>query len=278
MVSLRLTTGRGRGLAVVFSGLMLCALFLAPLAHGETPTGLEIMTWVDERDDGDNGITDMEMILIDKNGKQRVREIRSFSKDFGEDTYSIMFFRTPADVRDTGFLSYDYDDSEKDDDQWLYLPALKKTKRIASGDKSGSFMGSDFTYSDMSSRELEQYDYKLLQEAEVNGEAVWVVESIPKTKEEIDETGYTKSVVFVRQDNHVVIRSKNWVKKGKRLKYFDVKKLEQIDGIWVPTELTMTTKKGKATVHKSVIKMSNVRFNQDLSEDLFTTRRLEKGL
>jgi outer membrane lipoprotein-sorting protein len=70
----------------------------------------------------------------------------------------------------------------------------------------------------------------------------------------------------------------NWVKKGKRLKYFDVKKLEQIDGIWVPTEMHMTTKKGKTTLHKTVIKAHNVRFNQDLDDDLFTTRKLEKGL
>jgi outer membrane lipoprotein-sorting protein len=257
---------------------MLGLCFLASLAHGQTPTGLEIMTWVDERDDGDNGVTDMKMILIDKNDKQRVREIRSFSKDFGEDTHSIMFFLSPADVKDVGFLSYDYDESDKDDDQWLYLPALGKVKRIASADKSGSFMGSDFSYSDMSSRELENYDYKLLQETEVNGAPVWVVESIPKTEEEIDETGYTKSVAFVRKDNHVMIRAKNWVKKGKRLKFFDVKKLEQIDGIWVPTELTMTTKKGSAKIHKTIINMSNVRFNQGLSDDLFTTRQLEKGL
>jgi outer membrane lipoprotein-sorting protein len=269
---------RGRGPAAVLCVSLLGLCFLASLAHGQTPTGLEIMTWVDERDDGDNGVTDMQMILIDKNDKQRIREIRSFSKDFGEDDYSIMFFLSPADVKDVGFLSYDYDDSDKDDDQWLYLPALGKVKRIASADKSGSFMGSDFSYSDMSSRELENYDYKLLQETDVDGVPVWVVESIPKTEEEIDETGYTKSVVFVRKDNNVMIRAKNWVKKGKRLKFFDVKKLEQIDGIWVPTELTMTTKKGKATIHKTVIKMSNVRFNQNLSDDLFTTRQLEKGL
>ena len=111
------------------------------------------MERVDARDDGDNATQDMEMILIDKNGNQRVREIRSLPPRRGEDTYSIMFFLSPADVKDTGFLTYDYDDDEKDDDQWLYLPALKKTKRIASGDKSGSFMGSDFSYADMTNRE-----------------------------------------------------------------------------------------------------------------------------
>jgi hypothetical protein len=255
------------------------AALLVPLASAESPPDPRaIMQAVDDRDDGDNGISDLEMLLIDKRGNQRERKIRSFSKDFGPDDYQLMFFLTPADVKDTGFLTFDYDDESRDDDQWLYLPALKKTKRIATGDKSGSFMGSDFSYADMTDRPLANYDYKLLDETEVNGVAVWVIEAVPRTDEEIDETGYTKAVSFVRKDNHVVIRSKSWVKKGSRHKYFDVKKLEQIDGIWVATEMHMTTKKGKATLHKTVLKNENVRFNQDLDEDLFSTRRLEKGL
>ena len=84
-------------------------------------------------------------------------------------------------------------------------------------------------------------------------------------------------MVFVRKDNFVVVRSVSWLKKDKRLKYFDVKNLEQIDGIWVATESHMTTKKGQKTQHKTVLRTSNVRFNQDLPEDLFTVRQLEKG-
>jgi hypothetical protein len=247
-------------------------------ADDSGPSGRQIMELVDARDDGDNGIQDMEMILIDKNGNRRERTIRAMGQDVGEDTRSIMFFLSPADVKDTGFLSYDYDDDTKDDDQWLYLPALKKTKRIASTDKSGSFMGSDFSYADMTDRKLDYYDYTLMKETDVDGVPVWQIESIPNNEKEIEETGYTKSVSFVRQDNYVVIRAVSWVKKGKRLKYFDVKKLEQIDGIWVPTEMHMTTKKGKTTVHKTVIVAHDVRFNQDLDEDLFTVRKLEKGL
>ena len=75
-----------------------------------------------------------------------------------------------------------------------------------------------------------------------------------------------------------MIRAKSWLKKGKRNKYLDVKKLEQIDGIWVATDMTMTTKKGKTTLHKTLLKNNNVRFNQALDEDLFSTRQLEKGL
>ena len=254
-----------------------CALALAATVASAAPSAREIMERVDARDDGDNAIQDIEMVLIDKGGSERIRKIRSYRRDVGEDTQTLMFFLTPADVKDTGFLTYDYDGTDQDDDQWLYLPALKKTKRIASSDKSGSFMGSDFTYADMSERELDNYDYTLMKETDVNGVKVWQIEAIPNTEKEIDETGYTKQVVFVRQDNHVVIRAVSWVKKGRRLKYMEVKKLELIDGIWVPTEMTMTTKRGKSTVHKTVIRASNVRFDQNLADSQFTVRQLEKG-
>ncbi len=244
----------------------------------EAPTGRQIMEWVDERDDGDHATQDMQMILIDKNGGERRRTMRSLGMDKGEDKWSIMFFLDPADVKDTGFLTYDYDDTDKDDDQWLYLPALKKTKRIASGDKSGAFMGSDFTYADMTDRNLDLYDYKLLQEDVIKGDKVWVVEAIPNDPKEIKETGYTKQILWVRQDNHVTIRAKSWVKKGARNKYFDVKKLELIDGIWTPTELHMTTKKGSKTLHKTILVNQNVKYGQEMDDDAFTVRKLEQGL
>jgi len=251
---------------------------LAPALAAAEPTGREIMERVDARDDGDRAVQDLEMILIDKRGHERVREIRAFSRDLGEDTQTILFFLSPADVKDTGFLTYDYDQPEKDDDQWLYLPALKKTKRIASNDKSGSFMGSDFTYADMTDRPLDHYDYRLVKEDEVDGAKVWQIEAVPRTEREIDETGYTKSLLFVRQDNHVVVRALHWVKKGDRLKYFDVKRLELIDSVWVATEMHMTTRKDKETLHKTIIKARNVRFNQDLDPEQFTVRKLEVGL
>jgi hypothetical protein len=254
------------------------ALLLPAAQATAAPTGREIMDRVDARDDGDNVKQDMQMILIDKRGNQRIREIRSMARDVGEDTQSILFFLSPADVRETGFLTYDYDGIDKDDDQWLFLPALKKTKRIASGDKSGSFMGSDFSYADMTDRELDLYDYKLLQEGEVDGHPVWIVEAIPNNEKEIEETGYTKSIFFVRKDNDVVIRAKSWVKKGQRNKYMDVKQLEQIEGIWTPTEIHMTTKKGNATLHKTILRSSNIHYNQEIPDDEFTVRRLEKGL
>ena len=274
-----MTTSNTKKVAGLFlSILFTLSLFIPLSAAADDAKAREIMIKVDERDDGDNSISDMEMILIDKKGKKRIRKIKTFTKDKGEDKQRIMFFLKPADVKNTGFLTYDYDDPERDDDQWLYLPALKKTKRIASSDKSGSFMGSDFSYADMTSRDLEDYDFKLLKETEVKGTKTWLIESIPRSKEVIDELGYTKSLLFVRQDNYVIIRSVNFVKEGKKLKYFEIKKLELIDNIWTGTELHMTTKKAKKTLHKTIMKFHNMKFNQNLDESLFSVRRLEKGL
>ena len=267
-----------RFLMVIFAvSTMLFPCILTDV-HADDVKARMIMEKVDARNDGDNQTADMEMVLIDKKGKERFREIRTFSKDVDADTFRLMFFISPADVRETGFLTYDYDNPERDDDQWLYLPALKKTKRIASSDKSGSFMGSDLNYSDMTSRNLADYDFSLKEELDVQGFPVWLIESTPRSKKVIEETGYSKSLLFVRQDNFYIVRAIHWVNDGGYLKYVDVKRLEQIDGIWMGTEMHVFKKKGNLLIHKTALRWKNVRFNQKLEDDLFTIRRLEKGL
>jgi len=236
-----------------------------------------IMEKVDARDDGKTLEQDMLMVLIDKNGKKRNRDIKSYSKDFGEDEHRIMFFKSPADVKNTAFLTYDYDESSRDDDQWLYLPALKKVKRIPTSDKSSSFMGSDFSYFDMTDRDLEDYDFKLLKETEVRGKKAWMIEAKPRTSKVVKESGYTKSIALVRQDNYVVVRSIGFMKNNKK-KYLDVKRLHKEKGVWLADEMTMTTKKGKSTVHKTILKFSNIKLNKAINDSMFTTRRLEKGM
>ena len=115
-------------------------------------------------------------------------------------------------------------------------------------------------------------------ETKVNDDPVWVIEAIPRSKETIKETGYEKALLFVRKDINFIVRAAKWVDTGGYIKYFDVKKIEKIDGIYVGVETHVTKKKGKKGVHKTILKNSNIKFNQDLSEDIFTIRRLEKGL
>lgn len=269
---------------VVFLSIV-CGLVIVLSAQNSQAadvTAREIMEQVDARNDGDRSVSDMAMTLIDKHGKQRQRLMRSFGLDKGDDTYSLMFFLAPADVKDSGFLTYDYKDISRDDDQWLYLPALKKTKRIAVHDKSGSFMGSDFSYADLTRFKLDDYDYSFdtrQQEAEVYGKKAWVIDSLPRNKEVIDETGYSKSILFVRQDNFMVVRAVHFLEKNGELKYFDVKKMAEIDNIWTNLEIYMTRKKGGRIEHKTILTMKNVRYNQEsVNEEMFSIRTLEKGL
>lgn len=258
--------------------LMLGAMALPASAE---MSAREIMQKVYDRDDGNNAVMDMKMALVDSDGDTRRRSIRSFRRDDPEnpeDSQSAMFFLEPANVEGTGFLTYDYDDSDKDDDQWLYLPALKKVKRIAASDKSGSFMGSDFTYADMSTPDIEDYSYELMKETTVGEHKVWQILAEPKSDDEIKRTGYSKTVSFVRQDNFVVIRSAHWLADGGRMKFMEVKELEKVDGVWTPTHMVMTTKKGKQTEHASVLRWENIQYDQSLEDELFTQRRLRQGL
>ncbi len=236
-----------------------------------------IMEKVDARDDGKTLEQDMLMILIDKNGNKRERDLKSYEKDFGVDEYKILFFKSPADVKNTAFLTYDYDDPSKDDDQWLYLPALKKVKRIPSADKSSSFMGSDFSYFDMTDRDLEDYDFKLLKETKVRGHDAWMIEATPRNQEVIDESGYIKTIAIVRKDNYMVVRAINFMRNSKK-KYLDLKKIHKESGVWLVDEMTMTTKKGKSTIHKTILTFNNIKLNKPIDDSVFTTRRLEKGL
>lgn len=242
-------------------------------------TGREIIQRAKDRYDGDSQTSDLMMILVDKNGKKRIREIRSFQKDLGKDSYSIMFFTGPEDVKNTGFLTYDYDAEGKDDDQWLYLPALRKTKRIGGSDKSASFMGSDFNYSDMSEPDLDDYEYTLIKELEIEGNKVWQVQAVPKSDDIADESGYSKSVMFVRQDIDIIIRTIKYVyKKENRKKFMMINKLEKIGDIWVAIESQMVTKDGKSQIHSTILRNDNTKLNEEIPDSFFSTRQLEKGM
>ncbi len=264
---------------LTYIGMLLIVFTLcsAPQAYS-AQDARSIMEQVDARDDGDNQTADLQMTLIDQNDNERKRTIKLFSKDKGRDTWRMQFFLAPADVKDTGFLTYDYYGGDQDDDQWLYLPDLRKTKRIASSDKSSSFMGSDFSYADMTRRVLDEWDYKLLKEDLVDGQKVWLIETLPVSKAVEDRYGYKKSIVYVRQDNFMVIRAIHVLKSGNKVKYMEVKKIDQIDGIWVAVETWMKTTRNKRTLHRTILTMDDIKYNQDLDESIFSVRQLEKGL
>lgn len=267
---------------IVFSMAFMAAFSLqSGLSAGEL-TAYQVMKKSDERNDGNTESSKSSMILIDKNGNQRVRQLKSYRKNYGKDTRSIIFFQSPADVRGTSFLLYDWDNSDRDDDNWLYLPALRKVKRIASSNKSGAFMGSDFTYSDLSGMKINNWDFKFRKKSEpVDGHDTWVITGKPKKSKKskvLKETGYIKSQIWVRKDNFMVVKGKYWVKKGKKIKYFTAKDIKKVNGIWTAYKLQMiTTKKGRKE-HATVIKVWDVSFNKKLGNSMFTIQRMERGI
>lgn len=251
------------------------------LAESQALTADEIMKKVDDRYTGDSARADAQLILIDRRGRERVRDIRLFTLDQEGVEKTVSFFLSPSDVKGTAYMSYDYDDG-RDDDSWLYLPALKQVRRVAAGDKSGAFMGSDFSYSDINGVTIAWHDHKIVENSEmVDGADTWLIESVPKPEfadQVASETGYEKSHIWVRKDNFVQVQRKIWVTRGNRIKYFSAQALEQIDGIWTPMRLQMITTRNGEQEHASVFQFSRMQYNQDTDEALFTTQAMQRGM
>ena len=244
-------------------------------------TARQIMEASNEVDTGDNAVQDIMMTVIGKGGSERPHDIATFRKKTGangKDLESVLFFRSPAKDRNIALLAYDYDDSRLADKQWMYLPSIRKTKQLAGKTKSSAFMSSDFSYADLAIRDPDNYSYKLLREEVLNNQKVWVIEGKPVNDDELDETGYLRSVIYIRQDNFIAIRSENDLKRGNRKKIMDVTQLEQIDGIWVPMELVMKTYKTDVFLGKTVMRTTSIKFNQNLSNHLFSKASIEHGL
>jgi outer membrane lipoprotein-sorting protein len=233
-------------------------------------TGAEIMQMAYDRPDGDDYSGNMRMTLINKRGSTRVREMKIYSKDEGEDTKSLTYFTKPADVRGTGFLQYEYDDPEKEDDRWLYLPALKKSRRITGSSDDDSFMGSDFTYDDWGGRTLEEDTHKLLREETLDGEACWVIESKPKD----EDNQYSRFVSWIRQNSYVEKKVEFYDRRGELLKILNVEELKQVSGYWTPFRMVM---KNVQDEHQTIIEQLDIEYDQGLSDSLFRVSSLERG-
>ena len=239
-----------------------------------------IMLAVEERTRATTTKSRLAIKITDGAGRTRDRALQSWSMEFKQGTRQLMMFESPADVRNTGMLSIDYKDGERDDDQWLYLPSLSKTTRIASGDKSGSFMGTDLSYADMTRADPSQYDYLIKkQSVAVGGDDCWLIEARPKTQRAKDETGYVKSRVWVSKAKMMPLQVKAWIREGKKLKYIKFSDIKMVGGEWFPHKVTARTKKGKKTESTTVLQFFDVVADSaEVTKDLFTQRRLEQGL
>ncbi|MCD6201637.1 MAG: outer membrane lipoprotein-sorting protein [Bacteroidales bacterium] len=234
-------------------------------------TGRQIIEKVYNRPTGKDQTSELTMTLINKNGSERIRQLKQFIKDNGKIKKKIMFFISPADVRNTSFMNWSYDNSSKPDDQWIYLPALKKIKRISSESKSDYFMGSDFTYDDLGDRKVDDDTHKLLREESINGVDYYVVQSIPKDPDYM----YSKTITWIRKDNFMGLKKEFYDEDGALLKMLHVVKFEKVSGILIITHSEMENVQKK---HKTIMQLKNVKINTGISDSFFTERMMMRGI
>lgn len=263
--------------------LLLCTVLLfGSSGFAAELTAKDVMERVDDRYDGDSSISSWTMILIDRRERQRTRDMRIYQKDYTQDTKRLYLFESPADIRGTAFLNFDWNDLDRDDDSWLYLPSLQRVKRLATSDTSDSFLGSDFTYADFNGLQIEWYDYSFINDSEVvDGEDCWVIEvtAKPEFKDEAeDATGYSRAQFWVRKDIFVSVQAQAWELRGNRIKYFSSSEIELIDDIWTVQRLQAITTRNGRQEHASVLQLNNVEYNVDVDDALFTTENMQRGL
>ena len=242
------------------------------------PSGDEIAERINARDDGNSVARSMTMELIDKRGKKRTRKTRSFRKYFETEKRIAIFFEKPRNVRDTAFLTFDYIEDGEEDAQWLYLPALRRVRRISGSDRGDYFMGTDFTYDDIrQDTKVSRSDYKrtTLGMSEVDGRACYVMEGIPATEDIAEELGYSRTLSCVDAEIWMVLKSEIWDLQGQKLKTIHTRDIRQVQGIWTSHLLEAENHK---TGHKTTFVMSEVDYLAELSDELFTRSALKRGL
>lgn len=256
--------------------LMLALLaILSGTLYAQSQTGYQIMKRNKEVLSTQSEKVNLKMQLINKKGKTRTRELKQVSiTDVNNNRSSLLRFLSPADVEGVGFLSIE--NSNSDDDQWLYLPALGRSRRISASNESDNFMGSDFTYEDIGTEDIEAYIYSLVNEVNVNGEACYLIEATPSSGEKKKDSGYSKREIFVSKNNYMVVKTNYYNKKGELAKTYTA------------TEITPADNSGKIKAHRmemknllsghtTVLHFNNYTINAQVQPSYFTQRFLENG-
>lgn len=253
--------------------LIILGLFIATglQAQSAEEKGIEIAKAADAYDQGfGSSATKLTMILTNKQGQESTRYMSNQTLELTEDgDKSLIVFNSPRDVKGTATLTFTH--KEGSDDQWLYLPALKRVKRISSNNKSGPFMGSEFAYEDLSSQEVEKYTYKFLREEEINGVNAFVVERDP-----IDpKSGYARQVVWYNKENYRLEKMDFYDRKNALLKTLTYGKYEVYkEKHWRAGEMNMVNHQ---TGKKTQLNFDDYQFDLNLKESDFSQNSLQRA-
>ena len=209
--------------------------------------------------------------------KPRVKVIESALKDYGpkgKDKKSVMIIIDPPSERGIGFLQYDYEDQDKDSDQWMYLSALGKVKRIVSGKsdepKTGTLFGSEFGYEDTEQAHIDDFSYALLKEEKYQGRDCWVIESKP-TPEHARKSNYSRSVQWIDKERYLMLKAKMYDRRGKLLKMMTQSDFIKQDGVWIGRKMNMNNVQSKRI---STMKLNRISLNLAMDNGIMSQRTL----
>ncbi len=271
-----MTGGLGRMRVVAVCALVLASARLyadeAPL-----PEAVDIIAKVNARDDGAQVMRKVTMVLRDKGGAERTRETVSWRKWYGAEKKTVLFFLSPANVRDTGFLTFDYGEAGKADDQWLYLPAARKVRRISATDRGDSFAGTDFTYEDLKKEtkiSTEDFTFKMLGAEDTDGRRCYKVEAMTVDAATAKELGYARGVSWFDSEFWVALRTEYFDAEGKPLRTVLTLDSEEIDGIWTARRIVATNHR---TGHSTEFRFSEVDYKTPVDDSMFTEQALARG-
>lgn len=263
--------------------LLTAIIFIAtetiPFMAAQTlPPGDDIARKINARDEGKQVIQDFSMELIDKNGKRQSRDTKIYRKDYKDQRKSIILYHNPSNVKGTGFMSFDYNMVNKEDDQWLYLPALRKTRRISASNRGDYFLGTDFTYEDIklgSKVSMVDFKRKTIKEETIDDHKCYLLESEPVSDKIAKELGYSKVHQWVDAQIWLVRKAQYWDVGGNLLKTTRISDVKQVQGIWTIHKLEAENHK---TNHKTLIVFKNVNYQVNVPDNLFTEESLERGV
>ena len=213
--------------------------------------------------------------IMDARGRERVRQTSMASKLFTNTNTEkrIIRFLSPADVKGTGMLIYDYEN--ENDDMWIYMPALRKTRRIISTEKSRSFMGSEFSNADMSAPNPDDFIYNLVDTENVEGMACWKVKVVPADENVLDEMGFDMKLVWISQEDYVLRRAEYFDEDGELVKILSASNVKLLDPAGKKYLATRMEMENVQNGRKSVMIMDKVEFNPGIKDDYFTIDYLE---
>lgn len=246
---------------------------LGGVARAEDLDGRAIMTRVDRQNRPKDEKATVAMELVGARGDRRSRELETFFKaGEGDDDRLLVRFLAPGDVKGMGLLTLEKDDGEEE--QYLYIPELKKSKRIAGATRSQSFAGTELSYGDMRTEDLKRHEYRLEGEAEEGGRACYVVTGTPANEDVAEETGYGKRTLHVDKERWIVVRVDFYDRSGKLLKVQTSSGHKQISGYWRANEMVVENRQTGAKTRLVYDKGREI--DTGLPDRLFTKRELEK--